>query len=311
MMPVTALFAARDALWTRYRELLPRDFAKAGIDVRLVRSCAPGEVDYIIYAPDGPISDFSSYTGLKAVLSLWAGVERVIDNPTLTVPLARMVDADLTRGMVEWVSGHVLRHHLGIDRNIRVQDGRWIPLAAPLARERAVAVLGLGALGSAVSKGLAGIGFQVSGWSRHEHDIAGITCCAGEAGLAQTLARAEIVVLMLPLTAATKNLIDAERIAGMRDGAVLINPGRGALLDDAALIAALDCGKLAHATLDVFRTEPLPANHPFWAHPKVTVTPHIAAITHPEAASRVIAENIRRFESGEALLHLVDRNAGY
>ncbi|MDA3888634.1 MAG: NAD(P)-dependent oxidoreductase, partial [Allgaiera sp.] len=139
----------------------------------------------------------------------------------------------------------------------------------------------------------------------------GLRCLSGAAGLEQALRGAQIVVTLLPLTAETENLIDAGRLALLAPGAALINPGRGPLIDDDALIAALDRGQLDHATLDVFREEPLPPAHPFWAHPKVTVTPHIASETRPSTASRVIAENVRRGEAGEAFVHLVDRARGY
>ena len=129
-------------------------------------------------------------------------------------------------------------------------------------------------------------------------------------GWALALDGAEIVVLLLPLTDATANLMNAERLSRMAPGSVLINPGRGPLIDDKAMIEALDAGHPAHATLDVFRTEPLPPDHPFWAHPKVTVTPHIASATRPASAARVVAENIRRGEAGEPFLHLVDRSPG-
>jgi glyoxylate/hydroxypyruvate reductase A len=138
-----------------------------------------------------------------------------------------------------------------------------------------------------------------------------VACFSGETGLAEALAGAEIVVLLLPLTAATENLMNAERLAMLPDGAVVINPGRGPLIDDEALVAALDDGRLAHATLDVFREEPLPPEHVFWAHPKVTVTPHIASATRVKSAARVVAENIRRGEAGDPFLFLVDRSLGY
>jgi len=311
---VEVYFAAGAEHWPRYRAALEAAFAEAGLRVLLRdRAPDPALVDYIVFAPGGEIVDFAPYTNCKAVLNLWAGVEKIVGNATLTQPLCRMVDPAMTEGMVEWVVGHALRHHLGIDRHVLVQDGVWRHDTAvpPIARERPVTVLGLGALGRACGEALAALNFPVTGWSRSPREVPGLRCLSGAAGLEQALSGAQIVVTLLPLTAETENLINAGRLALLAPGAALINPGRGPLIDDDALIAALDRGQLGHATLDVFREEPLPPAHPFWAHPKVTVTPHIASETRPSTASRVIAENVRRGEAGEAFVHLVDRTRGY
>lgn len=309
-MPVTIYFAAGTERWPEYRAPLARALKDAGVDAVLSTHAAePAVVDYIIFAPGGDIDDFTPFTACKAVLNLWAGVERIVTNPTLTQPLCRMVDPALTEGMVEYVTGHVLRHHLDIDRHIGARE--WHAVAPPLARERPVAMLGLGALGAACGQALTRLGFPVLGWSRKPREVAGIACHSGTDGLGTVLRQAQIVVTLLPRTPETENLMDAARIALLPRGACIINPGRGHLIEDGALLDALDSGQLAHATLDVFRTEPLPPEHPFWRHPKVTVTPHIAAETRPESASRVVAENIRRSEAGEELLYLVDRNRGY
>ena len=244
-------------------------------------------------------------------MNLWAGVESIADNRTLTQPLARMVDDGLTRGMVEWVTGHALRHHLGMDAHILGQNGQWCTDFPPLAADRPVTILGLGALGAACALALVALGFPVTGWSRTPKTVEGVRCLHGDQGLNQALEAAQIVVLLLPDTPATQNVLNAERLALLARGAFVVNPGRGPLIDDGALLAALDSGQIAHATLDVFRIEPLPKNHAFWAHPQVTVTPHIASTTRPETASRIIAENIARGENGLPFLHLVDRNAGY
>ncbi len=311
-MTVNILFAAKPDRWADYETPLRTAFARAGIDADLRTDFAPEEVDYIIYAPNGPLSDFSPYTRCKAVLSLWAGVEGIITNTTLTQPMARMVDTGLERGMVEWVTGHTLRHHLSIDQHIHGQDGIWRPgHVPPLAADRPVTVLGLGALGRACGLALTSLGFPVTGWSRTQKSIPGIRCLAGDAGLTSALSGAEILILLLPRTPATDNIMTAERFALLGAEACVLNPGRGALIDDAALIAALDAGQLGHATLDVFRVEPLPPAHAFWAHPKITVTPHIASETRPDTASTVIAENIRRGEAGQPFLHLVNRAQGY
>jgi len=310
-MPVNVLFAARPDQWAIYEAPLTKALSEKGIDATLSTDLAPENVDYIIYAPDSTVQDFTPYTRAKAVLNLWAGVENIVGNPTLGIPLARMVDHGLTQGMVEWVTGHVLRHHLGMDRHILGQDGEWRAEAPPLASDRRVTVLGLGALGEACARMLVRLGFAVTGWSRRPRDIPGVSCLSGDAGLQAALEAADILVLLLPLTDETENLMNAETLARLPEGAVIVNAGRGPLIEDDALLAALDRGHVAHATLDVFRVEPLPADHPFWAHPKVTVTPHIASETRPETAAGVIAENIRRGEAGEPFLHLVDRESGY
>jgi glyoxylate/hydroxypyruvate reductase A len=302
----TVLFAV-PALWETYRETLSQAIAEAGVAARLVRETAPDAVDYIVYAPSSALQDFTRYTRTKAVLSLWAGVERIVGNPTLTQPLCRMVDPALTEGMVEWVVGHALRHHLGMDRHIVNPDRVWDPTCPPLARERPVTILGMGALGAACAEALRALHFPVTGWSRSPKAGA----LHGEDGLRQALASAEILVTLLPKTPETENLLNAERLAMLPKGAVILNPGRGPLIDDDALLLALDAGQIGHATLDVFRVEPLPQDHPYWSHPRVTVTPHIAADTRIASASRVIAENIRRGEAGEPFLHLVDRARGY
>jgi glyoxylate/hydroxypyruvate reductase A len=310
-MTTNILFAAGDAQWHVYEQPLRTALNRAGVTATLSPDLPPAEVDYIVYAPGSAVQDFTPFTRARAVLNLWAGVEKITGNPTLHIPLARMVDHGLTQGMVEWVTGHVLRHHLGMDAHILHQDGVWRPEVPPLAHDRRVSVLGLGALGAACARMLASLGFATTGWSRRPKQIDGVRCLSGEDGLQQALACADILVLLLPLTPETETLLDARRLALLPQGAVIVNPGRGPLIDDAALLAALDSGHLGHATLDVFRVEPLPADHPFWAHPRVTVTPHIASETRPETAAQVIAENIRRGEAGEPLLHVVDRSAGY
>ncbi len=310
---LTILFAAKYERWGQYEKPLRTALDAEGFgDAILTLKADPAEVDYIVYAPNSDVQDFTPFTRLKAVLNLWAGVEDVVHNETLKVPLARMVDDGLTEGMRDWVVGHVMRHHLGMDAHIQGQDGVWRGgIVPPLARDRTVAVLGLGVLGDASARALAGLEFRTLGWSRSQKQIDGVTTFHGITGLAEVLRQAEIAVLLLPNTPATENILDAKALDQMPEGAILINPGRGPLIDDAALLAALDRGQIGHATLDVFRVEPLPPDHPFWSHPKVTVTPHIASETRPETASERIAENIRRSEDGLPLVGLVDRDLGY
>ena len=244
-------------------------------------------------------------------MGLWAGVENIVDNGTLNAPLTRMVDQSLTRGMVEWVVGHSLRHHLGMDRHLFGQDGIWRSEIAPLAADRPITILGMGALGRACAEALADLGFPVNGWCRTRKRITGVQMYCGDRWFSNALKGAQIIITLLPLTPQTRNCIDAECLASLPRGAVLINPGRGDLIDESALLEALDKGHIEHATLDVFAREPLPPEHPFWAHAKVTVTPHIAAATRPESASRVIATNVWRSQTGRPLLYRVDRESGY
>jgi len=314
-MTTNILFAAKAERWTTYEQPLSKALtealSEAGDSFDLRTDFAPEEVDYIVYAPNSDVQDFTPYTRLRAVLNLWAGVEDVVGNATLSVPLTRMVDHGLTQGMIEWVMGHTLRYHLGIDGHIHGQDGTWRNVAPPLAQDRKVTVLGLGALGAAVAQALVGVGFDVTGWSRSAKAVEGVHCLHGADGLQAALSQAEIVILLLPNTPATENTLNAESLAWLPRGACIINPGRGPLIDDEALLANLDTGQIAHATLDVFRVEPLPAHHPYWAHPQVTVTPHIASETRANTASQVIAENIRRDLTGAPLLHVVNRTLGY
>ena len=309
---LNVLFSADPDRWDEYRDHLISAFADAELDVALSRDHAPADVDYIVFAPNGPVKDFTPYVNTKAVMNLWAGVETVVGNQTLTQPLLRMVDDSLTTGMVEWVTGHAMRHHLGMDAHIHRQDGTWLEGSyPPLARNRPVTVLGIGELGAACAQALSGLGFPVTGWSRTQKSIEGIRCLSGAEGLKEALTDAQIVVLLLPDTPATENTLNSETLSLLEKGAFVINPGRGPLIDDDALLTALENGQVAHATLDVFRVEPLPEEHPFWAHPKVTVTPHIASVTRPETACHVIAAQIKRGEAGEPYLHQVDRSAGY
>ncbi len=297
-------FNAPDAIWSEWHDAL----RVAMPEIDLIRDPDP-QARAILFAPGGPVADFSPFRKALIVQSLWAGVERIVGNATLTQPLCRMVDPGLAQGMVEWCCGWALRRHLQMDRY--AQDGIWRNAEVPpLAASRSVTVLGMGELGRAVAQALTGLGFRVTGWSASGRPVPGIEVLAGDA-LPQALARAEILITLLPDTPETRDLLNAERLAMLPKGATVLNPGRGTLIDDAALIAALNAGRLGHAVLDVFRTEPLPVAHPFWAHPGVTVTPHIAAETRPESAAQLVADNLRRARDGQPLCYLVDRQRGY
>ena len=310
-MTIKILFSANEENWRRYKAPLQDALDDKSLDYELGITITPSEVDYIIYAPTSSLQDFSPYTKLKAVLNLWAGVEGVTNNKTLKVPLARMVDSGLTDGMVEWVTGHTLRHHLGIDKHIHGQDGIWRSYVPPLAKDRIITILGLGTLGTACGIALERLGFNVRGWSRREKRVDGILCFYGDDQIDSSLLDADIVVLLLPDTPLTQNILNQHTLNLLKRGAFVLNPGRGPLIDDDALLAALETGQIEHATLDVFRIEPLPKNHQYWSNNKVTVIPHKASETRPKTASQVIAMNIERAENGQELLYLVDRENGY
>ena len=310
-MTIKILFSANEENWKRYKAPLQDALDDKSLDYELGTTITPSEVDYIIYAPSSSLQDFSPYAKLKAVLNLWAGVEGVTNNKTLKVPLARMVDSGLTDGMVEWVTGHTLRHHLGIDKHIHGQDGIWRSYVPPLAKDRVITILGLGTLGTACGIALKRLGFNVRGWSRREKRVDGIQCFYGDEQIDSSLMDADIVVLLLPDTPLTQNILNQHTLNLLKRGAFVLNPGRGPLIDDDALLAALETGQIEHATLDVFRIEPLPQNHQYWSNNKVTVIPHKASETRPKTASQVIAMNIERAENGQELLYLVDRENGY
>ena len=304
-----AFFAAPAAMWTDWAPAL----RAACPELELAREGDPARFDAVIYAPgypeDGGAMDFAPFTNARIVQSLWAGVERIVGNATLTQPLCRMVDPGLAQGMVEYCTGWALRAHLGMDRY--AQDGVWRnDIVPPLATERSVVVLGTGALGAAVARALAGLGFRVTGWSASGRPVEGIAVLGAEQ-LDAALGRAEILISLLPDTPGTQGLLNKRTLALLPRGAVLINPGRGTLVVEDDLLAALDAGRVGHAVLDVFRTEPLPPAHPFWSHPGVTVTPHVAAETRPSTAATVVADNLRRAMAGQPLRYLVDRARGY
>lgn len=298
-----------------WRTALAEAAARAGLAADIVDAAAhhdPEAVDFVVFTHAGPVRDFRPYARARALLSLWAGVEKALALPAPPhVPLCRMVEPGLRWGMTDYVAGHVMRYHLDLDAALRGPGALWGAPFPPLARDRRVCVLGLGELGADAARMLAALRFSVAGWSRTPRDIPGVACSHGPEGLATALGHAEIVVALLPATAETENLLDAAALARLPHGARLINAGRGQVIDDAALLDALNAGRVAHATLDVFRIEPLPADHPYRSHPRVTVTPHIASATRPEtAAPEVIAQIVRALEE-KPLRHIVDRLRGY
>jgi glyoxylate/hydroxypyruvate reductase A len=272
----------------------------------------PAEIELALVwrAPPG---ELARYPNLRAILSLAAGIEWLVVDPMLPdVPIARMVDPSLTRTMTEYVLLAVLRHHREFDRFEHAQRARnWAYSFPPQAAERSVGLMGLGELGASAARQLVAHGFPVLGWSRTPKAIEGVTSYAGRGELNVFLHRSQILVCLLPLTAQTRGILDAETFASLPHGACVINVARGDHLVEADLIAALDSDHLAGATLDVFRTEPLPANDPLWGHPKVLITPHVASYSLPATAADGVVDNVRRALARKPLRHQVDRARGY
>jgi glyoxylate/hydroxypyruvate reductase A len=271
------------------------------------------EVDYaLVWKPEPGL--LASLPNLKAILSLGAGVDHILADPHLPagVPISRVVNDNMALRMREWVLLHVLSHHRRQREYNQLQRARvWRDLEQPHAGERTVGVMGLGELGGDSARHLAAIGFDVIGWSRSPREVPGVRCFHGREGLKAFLAETDILVSVLPLTPQTTNMIDADFLSRLPRGASFINAGRGQQVVEADLLAALDSGQLSEATLDVFQTEPLPVTDPLWTHPRVTVTPHIAAFTDPRALVRQVVEDIRRVERGEPVTNPVDPARGY
>ncbi len=273
----------------------------------------PGDIEAaLVWRP--PPGLLGSLPNLKLIASLGAGVDHIFADPHLPpqVPIVRLVDPHLTTAMSEYVQLQVLRLHRQ-DLAYLAQQRRceWRPLPQPNAGERRVGILGLGVLGSDAALKLSVLGFDVAGWSRAEKKLRGIACFHGAAGLTAMLARSEILVCLLPLTPATEGILDARLFAQLPRGAALVNCARGRHLVESDLLPALDSGQLSAAVLDVFRDEPLPADHPFWSDPRIVITPHVAAVTHAPTAALAIADNLRRLGDGRPLLNRVDASERY
>lgn len=272
----------------------------------------PDEAEYaLLWKP--PAELLSALAGARAIFSVGAGIDHLpMDRLPPGVPVVRMVDPTLTEGMTEFVVFNVLRFH----RNMHVyaqqqREQRWRLLDQVRPAQRTVGIMGMGVLGCAAARALLGLGFDVRGWSRSGRMPDGVQGYGGDSGLAEFLGVSGIVICLLPLTPATRHILRRETFERMPRGAFVINAARGGHLVEADLLAALDSGHIGAAALDVFETEPLPAGHPFWSHPKVFITPHAASLTNPETGAGQVVEGIRRLQRGEKLHNVIDPRRGY
>ncbi len=297
-----------------YKKILIEEINSQSLDYKLVEDISRrGEVNAIIYSDDSEISDFSIFPENTIIFSTFAGVEKTLLNETIVQPLVRLIDIEMTECMAEWCAAHVLRYHLDLDNYIKPSKKVWTTPSKErlLADQVNIGILGLGTLGSATARKLKKLDFNIAGWSATKKKLGGVKSLVGQEGLHQILSTSDYLILLLPLTEQTKTIINAESLELVKNGAVLINAGRGGLIEDHDLLKALDSKKLSACTLDVFNEEPLPLKHPFWHHDKVTVTPHISAPTRLKSSIRSILENISRIKRGLQPIGLVKKERHY
>ncbi|MGY9046003.1 D-2-hydroxyacid dehydrogenase [Puniceibacterium antarcticum] len=274
---------------------------------------APEEVTYaVVWRPQ--TGDLARFANLRAIVSIGAGIDHVLADDKLPagVPIIRTVGDDLTQRMREYVALHVLRHHRDMPRQLQAQAERdWHAIVVPVAPRRNVGVMGLGNLGAAAARTLADLGFATRGWSKSAKSIDGVETFAGPAQFDAFLSGCEILVNLLPLTDQTRGILNADLFCKLAKGACIINCARGGHLVEDDLLAALDAGRIKQATLDVFHVEPLPADHAFWSHAAVTVTPHVASQIDADTGGRIIAANLMMFEETGTCADLADAQRGY
>lgn len=258
-----------------------------------------------------PHGCLNGLVNLKAIQCFGAGVDSILTDPTLPdLPVSRIVDPALTDAMVGYLDGVVNYYRLQLDIFSRQQQqSLWRPKST--RKLSAITVLGLGELGGAVAAHFHKAGYQVAGWARSGKRLQNVQCYAGDAQLQQAVADADIIICLLPLTPATENRLNQDFFQALKPGAIFINVARGAIVDETALITALDNGPLAAACLDVFRQEPLPGDNPLWQHPAILITPHISAVTNVSTVVSQIADNYRRALQNSPLLNRVDTVKGY
>lgn len=285
--------------------------ALPGAEVTLWQPGAPAADYAVVWAP--PQAFFDEQPGLRAAFNIGAGVDALLQlSVSPSTRIVRLDDAGMSVQMAEYVCHAVIRHFREFDAyEADTRAGKWSFRKPRLRSDFPVGVMGLGVLGARVAQALAGFEFPVNGWSRSHKQVAGVRCFAGDQGLQDFLAASRVLVCLLPLTPDTRDILHRGTLSRLQPGGYLINVARGAHLVEEDLLALLESGHLAGATLDVFRTEPLPAAHPFWKHPKIVVTPHTSARTLRDESIAQIAGKIAALERGEPVAGVVEPARGY
>ena len=308
------IFVSTGSKTTKYKKILEKEIKTQNLEYNIIEDLSRNsEVNAIIYSDESEISDFSIFPDDAVIFSIFAGVEKTLLNKSIRQPLVRLIDFEMTECMAEWCAAHVLRYHLDLDEYIKPEKNEWKPYSTErmLANQVHIGILGLGILGTATANKLRKLDFNVTGWSTTEKNLSEIKSLVGLNGLAKILSNSDYLILLLPLTQETKNIINSDSLKMVKNGAILLNAGRGGLIEDNDLLEALDSGKLSRCTLDVFNEEPLPKEHPFWFHDKVTVTPHISAPTRLQSSIKSILKNIDRIKKGLQPIGLVQKERFY
>ena len=284
------------------------------LDIRIYpRVGDPGEIDFVLTWPY-PHGLWHPFPEIKAISSIGAGVSHILDDPILDpkIPVLKLTDSRLNQSMWEYLLAAVSYQATQLPLyGYQQEKKQWKELPPRGFDSVTVGIFGLGNIGRFVAEKLASLGFEVKGFANSPKKVAGVEVYTPEEMTDKVLGNLDIVVSILPLTPSTVGFFDAAFFARLKEGAGFINVGRGPQVDEVKLIQALDSGQLSHAWLDVFADEPLPEDHPFWTHPKVRVTPHIASITDPRSVAAQIVDNYRRASKGFALENVVDRESGY
>lgn len=308
---MTLLYTSDPARGRVWREIFAAEAPDIGF-LEAEDASDPAQIRYL--AAWNPSADLiASLPALEVLFSIGAGIDQ-FDMEALPahVRIVRMIEPGIAAGMVEYVTMAVLALHRDlIDYGLAQRERRWAPIRLVPAHERRIGVMGLGNLGQAALRALAPFGFALSGWSRSPHDLEGVDCYAGQSALAEFLATVDILICMLPLTDETRGILCRGNLSRLPTGAGLINVGRGGHLVERDLLSLLDEGHLSGAVLDVTDPEPLPTDHPFWNHPRILLTPHVASMTRADSSARALIANIRCHIAGAPMNGEIARDLGY